>query len=461
MKKQNFLTMMAAAALLVITSACSNDDPAPGAVSEIRVTPAMVTLAPGQKQALTATVMPADAPVTWRSDNEAVATVDADGEVTAMATGEAAIIAAAGGRTDTCAVTVAESADVLFTVTPVVTPDANVVTFHATARKLTVDWGDGTVDEYADVDLNRDAITRSYADNAPRTVRVMAEGLTAFGDDAEFTTGGIGVSRYLAGAFDRVAFANCPDLLQVVFDANTLMALDLIGVPALEKLWVMGNNLATLNLAACPALERLTCSRNQLTNLDVSARAALVQLVCDWNQLAALNVTGCTALEQLACADNRLTSLDVSDCTALTGLYCYKNQLAALDVSANVALTGLQCHENQLAALDVSANTALTDLHCWKNQLTSLDMSNLAALSYADCGVNPLTSLLANGCTVLRTLRCDKTELAAPALDAVFTALPDRSATSAGFVYVGNNPGTGTCDVSIATGKNWNVNSTD
>lgn len=49
--------------------------------------------------------------VTWSSDNEAVATVDSDGKVTAMGEGTANITATAdGGKTATCAVTVKELA---------------------------------------------------------------------------------------------------------------------------------------------------------------------------------------------------------------------------------------------------------------------------------------------------------------------------------------------------------------
>ena len=59
---------------------------------------------------LTATVAPEDTTedktVTWTSDNEAVATVDANGVVTAVASGTANITAKVGGVTATCTVTV-------------------------------------------------------------------------------------------------------------------------------------------------------------------------------------------------------------------------------------------------------------------------------------------------------------------------------------------------------------------
>lgn len=65
---------------------------------------------PGDQVQLTATVNPenaTDKTVTWSSDNEAVATVDENGLVTAVADGEATITATCGEKTATCHVMVA------------------------------------------------------------------------------------------------------------------------------------------------------------------------------------------------------------------------------------------------------------------------------------------------------------------------------------------------------------------
>ena len=63
----------------------------------------------GQTEKLTVTVQPdnaTDKTVTWRSDNEAVATVSSDGTVTAVSVGTANITATCGKATTTCKVTV-------------------------------------------------------------------------------------------------------------------------------------------------------------------------------------------------------------------------------------------------------------------------------------------------------------------------------------------------------------------
>ena len=81
----------------------------PTPVESVTLNQTSATLRVGQTVTLTATVQPEDATdktVTWSSSNEAVATVDAEGKVTAMALGEAVITATCGDVSATCAVTV-------------------------------------------------------------------------------------------------------------------------------------------------------------------------------------------------------------------------------------------------------------------------------------------------------------------------------------------------------------------
>lgn len=81
----------------------------------VEVNPPVHAMAPNATKQLTAVVYPTNAAnknVTWTSDNEAVATVDGTGLVTANAVGTATITATTedGGHTDTCVVTVTNNA---------------------------------------------------------------------------------------------------------------------------------------------------------------------------------------------------------------------------------------------------------------------------------------------------------------------------------------------------------------
>ena len=76
------------------------------AVTSIDLDADEMKLTVGDKGQLTAKVDPAGTAVTWSSDKEEIATVDANGMVTAVAVGTAIITAKAGDKTAECTVTV-------------------------------------------------------------------------------------------------------------------------------------------------------------------------------------------------------------------------------------------------------------------------------------------------------------------------------------------------------------------
>ena len=88
-------------------------NPAPVLVTSVALNKSELSLYTGQSEILTATVQPSDATiqnVTWSSSDGAVATVDANGNVTAVAPGTAAITVTTddGNKTATCTVTVSK-----------------------------------------------------------------------------------------------------------------------------------------------------------------------------------------------------------------------------------------------------------------------------------------------------------------------------------------------------------------
>ena len=161
----------------------------------------------------------------------------------------------------------------------------------------------------------------------------------------------------------------------------------------------------------------------------------------------------------LNCSNNQLTSLDVSRNVALTGLYCFDNQLTSLDISKNSMLFHLGCGGNQLTSLDMTKNVALNSLQCGNNQLTSLDLSKNIALVGLSCWKNQLTSLDMSNNTILIGLNCYSNQLSATELDALFGSLHSNAITgeTANYISIYDNPGTTTCNPSIATDRGWTV----
>ena len=116
-----------ATTLLLLLGACGGGDggpvaPPPPVVTQLEVTGATATLAPGQRVTLTATPTTAagqavaGTAVVWSSAAPAVASVDGSGVVTGVAAGATEIRATAGGVTGRYAVTVTSGAGVLATV---------------------------------------------------------------------------------------------------------------------------------------------------------------------------------------------------------------------------------------------------------------------------------------------------------------------------------------------------------
>ena len=160
------------------------------------------------------------------------------------------------------------------------------------------------------------------------------------------------------------------------FDAQ-LVALDVQGLTALQKLECRGNKLPELNVHGLTALQKLNCIGNKLTALNVHGLTALQELNCIGNKLTALNVQGLASLQMLICYNNQLTALNVQGLTSLQKLDCEDNQLTALDVSGCTALQQLYCGGNQLSTLNVHGLTSLQELICYSNKLNAQAMTKL------------------------------------------------------------------------------------
>ena len=189
-------------------------------------------------------------------------------------------------------------------------------------------------------------------------------------------------------------------------------------------------SLIALDVHGLPALERLNCDINKLTTLDVSDLTSLQELYCGGNQLTELNVQGLTSLQVLGCDSNQLTELNVQGLTSLQTLKCSRNQLTELNVQGLTSLQVLNCENNQIPELNVQGLTALQKLYCRGNKLTELNVQGLTALQGLECHYNQLTSINVQGCTSLRELRCWGNKLNAKAMTELLTALPARETSN-------------------------------
>ena len=309
-----------------------------------------------------------------------------------------------------------------------------------------IDWGDGkrTVVRLSD----SFGYNYKYTNTAPRTITITGADITVFycsgNIDSRNRITSLDVGKNMAltsldcsdNLLTSLNVTNNTSLTDLTCVNNKLKSLNINKNLKLTQLWCYNNQITALNVSRNTALKDFRCYENRITDLDVSSNTALTYLDCHSNQLTSLNVSGNTVLTNLDCSDNQLNSLDISNSTAMTSLMCDNNRLTSLDVRSNTALTSLGCSNNQLISFDVTSNTALTDLVCSDNQLTYLELSKDTVFHFLDISNN---------------------QLVAAALDTIFKTLYVNTHEESGFIRIGGNPGTSTCNRRIATNKRWGV----
>ena len=129
-----------------------------------------------------------------------------------------------------------------------------------------------------------------------------------------------------------------------------------------------------------------------------------------------VNANGCNGITTLSVNSNNLTTVNVTGCTALTILYAYANPSLAFitGLSTCTALQKLAISQCNFTSLDLTGLNALNEVAVWNNSLNTYNLNFL-----------------------FLTLNT--------------TAIPYKS------ISIANNPGSNTCDRTLATGRGWTV----
>ena len=221
--------------------------------------------------------------------------------------------------------------------------------------------------------LSPDHLNIKVAANTEDGSDITVEGCTEtrLASDTKTTLHARGTTVILKGKITEL------DVSGTYENKQTLTALNVQGLTALQKLECWKNQLTELNVQGLTALQKLSCGGNKLTELNVQGLTALQKLECWKNQLTELNVQGLTALKYLTCESNKFTELNVQGLTSLQTLSCSANKLTELNVQGLTALQELYCSYNQLPELNVQGLTALQELGCYSNQLNAKAMTEL------------------------------------------------------------------------------------
>ncbi len=324
-------------------------------VASVVVTPTPATLFVGETVQLTATPKnsagdPLNRAVTWSSSDDAVATVDANGLVTAGAPGSATISAKSGSVTGTAAVTVDGS----------VLQPSEFCSDHPNAAIATFE------------DANLEAAIRS------------ALGVGAQEDlTCGLISGLTGLATLSAGIESLVGMQNLTSLTFLNLGGDPITDISALSeLTSLTVLLLTANSISDISpLSGLTSLTRLSVEDNSVTDISALSRlTGLTQLFLRDNSITDIGVlSGLTSLTRLFLTANSVTDISaLSGLTSLTDLSLENNSIT--DISEPLELPSLiflRLGDNSITDISaLSGFTSLTFLFLIRNS----DLSNIQPL---------------------------------------------------------------------------------
>ena len=336
------------------------------AVSSITLSKSAYSLDVEQSIQLAATVQPDNASfpsLTWKSSNEAVATVDAGGLVKAVAPGAADITASADGITSkACVITVNEVEGI----------EIADVAFKNILLKI------------ADADHNG-VITSEEAAALKRLIFVDAQVKDLSGIE-HFNN--LAIAYIHSGGITAVDLSKNKKLKEITIFGSSLADCNLSGLGELEKLELNfsdGKNQPAINLNGSTSkityLKVQSAYLKSLDDLQINSMSHLKEFQCLTNCVESVVLTGTSALEYI----------DLS----VHASYL-RNALAVIDLSGCPVLKVFLSHSSPAVhAIDFSRNTKLESVK-YPSGMKEIDLSKLPAtvrdLTIGDYGEEPSIS---------------------------------------------------------------------
>ncbi|MBE9487941.1 MAG: fimbrillin family protein [Bacteroidetes bacterium] len=347
-------------------------------LSFLDISESELTIPLGEVKTLTAKIIPSRDPedfinYEWSSDNEEVATVDYNGNVTALKMGSANIT-------------------------------AQVMLFHpelgeeermeATA-KCTVTQADKI--SFNDVEFEKLIL------NYSPTIDIDGDGKISISEASKVSVLDIREGKYenIEGIerFPNLTVLNCSR-------TDNLTSVDLTANTELTYLNCESSGITDLNISANTKLKKVFCSSTKIKGLDLTNKAELTKLDCSRTLMESINLNDNILLDTLECNSTIIPDLDLSNNTALNYLSCGDTKIAELDLSSNKSLVTLRCSNIEITELDVSNNTELTLLYCSNKKIIELDVSNNTKLQLLDLDDTGITEINVSSNIALTNLDC-------------------------------------------------------
>jgi hypothetical protein len=334
--------------------------------------------------------------------------------------------------------------------------ESGYIGFYLVAKKVTIDWGDGVIEDSFPEEEGKEFI-HEYTNWNVKTIKISTEEMTLFQRFEKY--------EWEVPKESELRFGNCPALKEIRCLATGLTVLEIKKAESLTTLDCAVNQLTSLNLKVCPSLMYLYCMNNQLVSLDVNQCPALIDLWCFNNQLTQLKLTNNKALEMVICGTNKITDIDLSQHKSLFHLLCYPINTFYNNSGTYIFQSGKYMYRSSNYLNDLRSSSedggGISEITPYENKaknppLTRINLSGCSSLITFNCNNNQLSDVNIHDCTSLEYLSCNYNELSASTLNALLESLPQADAEGSEISFKGN-PGSDDSDGTIATKKGWKI----
>ena len=344
-----------------------------------------------------------------------------------------------------------------------------IVLKSLTGSKYTIDWGDGTIEEYVST-LNtiniENELVHQYQENGIYEIKVtgaveVIEYLSFNNSDQEqnfesnITSAEIDklillkTCEFYAGALTSLDTSNNIALEKLSVGYNQITNLNLSNNVNLKTLWARHNQLTQIDVTENADLESLFVSGNQISSLDVSNNPMLKAILASENNFTTFDFTNNSVLESIDLSDNSLTNIDVSQNLNLSQIRVGRNNLTGIDLSKNSELGSLELYGNQITTIDLTANLKLRQLFMENNLLTDLDLSQNTELVSLNIENNNISQIDITQNPNIFVFEVGGNQFLGPELDQMISFIYDQAvlnSTTFGYIDFQNNPGTNLID---------------
>lgn len=344
-----------------------------------------------------------------------------------------------------------------------------IVLKSLTGSVYTIDWGDGTVDEYVSNlsdSVEDNELTHAYEVNGVYEIKVsgameVIEYLSFNNSVSELNYESHIVSaeidklillktcEFYSGALTSLDTSKNSALEKLSIENNQITNLNLLNNVRLKNLFARYNRLTEIDVTKNIELEYLSIYGNQISMLDVSNNSKLKILEAEQNNLTSVDLANNPVLKRIDLSDNSISNIDVSQNLKLQKISVGANNLTEIDLSENVILERIDLYENQISTIDLSANLNLRALYIADNLLDNIDLSALSRFERLSIRNNNLTDLDLSNNPLVSHLYIGGNQFTGEKLDEIISGVYDHvilNATNGGYIDYQYNPGTDLID---------------